>query len=221
MQTIAAILQLPDKCPVDSVQGKVTKVYPPSPRAGKDTQSFIMQDGAGKTLKVTVWEQTGFEHYEGKEIVISAGPKGGLAVNIYQGKTSLSASRTTQFQFLAVHQAQGGQVATQPPTQPQNPANGQQSASKGPSSGQINGAMNGQTLGMAVKAAVDSLGNEGIPVTKQSLWERTSLIIRLCDHMAKGNLYGDAKPEAPKPSESTPPPEPRASEEAPEDDVPF
>lgn len=181
--TITQILGLPDKCPVAQIQGRVTAAFEIKQINNKPKQDFILDDASGVSIRVSLWgHNADASFYKGKEVILQAGPKGGLSVNVYQGKVGLNMSATCTFQLLAVHQAQTGAPVQQPidlGAGIQVSVTGDPSAPK---------PINGVTIGMAINNSCQSLTAMGEPLTKKRIWELASMVVRVSQHMEKGNL---------------------------------
>ncbi len=197
--TITQILGLPDKCPIPQIQGKVTAAFEIKQINNKSKQDFILEDTTGASIRVSLWgHNADANFYKGKEVILQAGGKGGLSVNVYNGKTNLNMSASCTFQMLAVHQAQTG--------------------TSGPSTtGVIEGTtvnvavtgnpsdpkpINGVTIGMAINNSCQSLTAMGEPLTKKRIWELASMIVGVSQHMEKGNLFKSGEPEQSTKTES-------------------
>ena len=109
------IAKLPDKCPVDSTQALVAKVFPQvtvNTKFGqKSKQDFVLKDASGFEMRAEVWGQADIGTYEGKEIILKQGKPGkGLEFSrqMYTAKgaseakeyTKLSVSNSGQFQVV-------------------------------------------------------------------------------------------------------------------------
>lgn len=220
MQTIGNIKNLPDKCPVDQVQGKVVTVYEVKQVAGKSKQSLLIQDAGGAKLMINAWEHSDLAFYQDKEVIISSGPKGGMKVNIWKDKPSVDVGRTCTFQLLAVHNAQTGAST---PTGDQKPANQAQSPSNGPS-GEVLKSIHPATVGMCINQACANLTQKGLDLDPKEVFKIASELVKVALHMEKGNLAG-AKKEvaspAPTPSPAPQPASAPAPDGGPEEDVPY
>lgn len=197
--TITDILQQPDKCTIDSIQGKVISVYDVRhvAKLNKDVTDLKMADGGGNQIKVSVWEMPNMLFYKGKEVVISAGPRGGLKVSYddYSKRNTVQVSKSVQFQVI-----QGGI----PVAAPQTPVPANPSHSDGPAHTnaptKANLTRNGQQVGMAVKAGVDlaiARMESGQPVTDLDAYLKgtASLILKVSDWLEQGNLAEEKKEE--------------------------
>lgn len=183
---ISQIPSLPDKCPIAQLQGKVSAVFEMKQVAGKPQQAFMLQDASGNSIRCSAWEHPDLSIYKDKDVVIMPGPKGGLSVNVYNGKHSVNISRTCTFQYTAVHHAQTGTPVPAP---------------SAPAVADGKKPINGQTVGMAVKAAIDVHVATGTPITKKSIWKLASQIIRVSQYIEQGHLDPETAPSADKPTQ--------------------
>lgn len=206
------IAELPNKCPLESIEGKVTAVYELKQVNGKNKQDFEMQDVAGAKVRCSAWEHDDLSLYKGFNVIINTGPKGGLAINEWNNKKSVNLSKTCTIQKIQV-----GAPTAQPPT-PDSPA------IIGVAGKPANSPILGQTIGMAINNACNYLTATNQPITKQSLWQIATTIVEVAKHMEAGNLWKPkveaAKPEPAAPVEPPPAPKP-ASQENLDKDVPF
>ena len=211
---LSQIINLPEKCPLQEIQGVVSAVYElVTNEAGKTRQNLAIKDSSGLVVKATAWSHDDLSFYKGKDVIIKSGPKGGLTVNNYQGKPGVSISGTCTFQTVA-----GGQA-------PQAPAAANSSRSAAPANTNTapaaRPAVQGQTIGMAINNACNSLTSQGLPLTKESIWKLASVIVSVAQAMEAGKIH-EATPAAPAPAPApAPEPEPEPQEEAPADDIPF
>jgi len=201
MITISQILTLPDQCPVDAVQMKITGVFPRKTNIGQyktSVQNAEGQDIAGNKVRLCVWGHADIEPYKGKDIVLSSGPKGGVKVkhgkytnkNGEEVKTvELEVSKSGQFQYVEVHKAQseasGGVSAPTPGPTPQKAPEAR--------NGQIN-PIHGATVGMAINQACSYVIASGGGLDPKAIHMIASDIVRVALVMEKGDLYEREKP---------------------------
>lgn len=191
---LSQIATLLDKCPVAEIQGKINAVYPADvTAAGKPKQNFTIIDASGVSVKCTAWEHPDLGIYKDRDVVIRPGAKGGLTVNVYNGKAGLSISRSCTFQYLEVHHAQNGVQ----PKEPTAAAHATPPPYHAP-------AINGMKVGMAINNACQSLTAAGQPLTKKAIWEIASKIVRVSDYLEAGNLDPATKPSDPKDKKEEP-----------------
>lgn len=220
MQSIATALKLPNGCPVDSIQGLVSKVFPSKEldtKYGKKTkQDFCLKDAADNEIFCQAWGWADLKMYEGKEVVLKQGkPDKGLAVSRRVGKDkqgqdreyiSLDVSNAAQFQIVsgqpAAESSPSGapktQEATQVSTSEQNPVKTTGTSSTAPSS-----LISGQSVGCALNNAIELIKYVYGPdevlgmMANGLLWGKVNELasgqIRLSRNLEHGNLY----PEAP------------------------
>lgn len=205
------IAELPDKCPLESIEGKVINVYELKSINGKPKQDFEIQDAAGIKVRCSAWEHDDLSLYKGFNVIINTGPKGGLTINEWNNKKSVNLSKTCTIQKIQVGAPQApAPVASQATT----------AAAGKPS----NSPILGQTIGMAINNACNYLTSTNQPLTKQSLWQTASIIVEVAKHMEAGNLW-KPKAEAAQavaPATAAPPAQPSApSQENLDEDVPF
>src|SRR5688572_18875637 len=157
--TIKEILSLADGTLLDSLQCEVKKVFKQREvKGGKTVQDAMVRDGTGAEVKIAVWDHPPIDTYEGRQVIIQSGPKGGLKVvlDTYNNKNInyVSVSKTGTFQFLEVHQAQTGGAGAPATNGHPMPAPVGSGASSGACSGNsgtivVNGAKVGMTLNNA------------------------------------------------------------------------
>ena len=202
---LAQIINLPEKCPLAEIQGTVVKVYEHAPFNDKTKQNFQLKDSSGTLVGATAWAHDDLSFYQGKEVIIKAGPKGGLAVNNYKGKPGVSVSATCTFQTVA-----GG-------TAPQTPVPANHSHSVAPThthvAPTVRPVIQGQTIGMAINNACNSLTAQGQPLTKENVWKLASMIVGVSQAMEAGKIHEVPKPAPtastvphPAPAPVAPPP---------------
>ena len=186
MISVKEALALPDGGAIAQLQAFVDRVYRSTPTAsGKIKQDASLKDRTGAVMKATFWGRDDLAQYEGKDIVISAGPKGGLKVKFdtYQQRNvnTLSASETTNIVIVG-HSAPVG-VA---PAAPLPPA-----ASHG------SGMISGQTVGMAIKVASDivcsrppagTASPESVTDIGNRIYAMASEIVRIAKKLEAGEL---------------------------------
>lgn len=180
--TIQDILKQADKTAIDQVQGKVVSVAKPRliQKLSKSVTEMEIVDGGGNRLTLSVWEMPNMEFYMNKEIVISAGPRGGLQTKAdsYKKSITLQVSKTASFQVVAGISA---------PSQPQTDV-------KGVSTPQSeNKYRNGQQVGMAINNATQLLiartaAGERITELEAYLKGTASIYLRASDWLEAGNL---------------------------------
>lgn len=210
------IITLPEKCPLQEVQGNMIEVYEVKDFNGKNKQNFKIKDASGAIVSATAWAHDDVSFYKGKDVIIKAGPKGGLSVNNYQGKPGISVSSTCTFQTV-----NGGAAPAPKPTQaPTEIGNVVTTILSHPAN---NPTIPGVTIGMAINNACQSLTAQGLPLTKGSVWQLASMLVKVSRHMEQGRLY--APPEAPVAQPSNPAlntaPAPVTQDGGPDEDVPF
>jgi hypothetical protein len=220
MITIVEALKLPDQCPVEQIQGRISKVYEHiiinTKYGEKPKQNFAFGDGAGNKMEGEVWGHADLKGtYEGKEVVIRQGKPGkGLKVkhDSYDknGETIksiiLEVSSAGQFQIVS-----GAPAAPQPQAKaPSEPSAAPQAQSPQPATKTSGTAINGAKVGMALNNAVLLLTNQGnVNPSMEVIAKVASQIIRLSNWLEEGNLV----PEDPK---ST-----AIKEPVKEDEIPF
>lgn len=189
--TIKDALKLPDKCPIDSIQGQVTEVYKQREiTGGKVVQDAMLRGGDGSEIKLTAWDHGDLSPYKGKDVVISAGPKGGLVVKFDSYKdrnvNTLSVSKMVTFQVVA-----GGPVSANP-----SPSDGKTTYLPGTSAPAPTTVVNGAKIGMCVNNAVLFMTEAGIPFEEAKLHEIASGILRVAIRLENGDI-AVAKEEIP------------------------
>ncbi len=223
--SLATIITLPEKCPMQEVQGIMVDVYEAKEVNGKPKQDFYLKDASGTRVKGAAWGHDDISFYKGKEVIIKCGAKGGLSVNNWQGKPGFSVSASCTFQSIAGGSSPvAAPAATTTPTEAQKPANAPQTASAG-----VSGVrpIPGVTVGMAVNNACASLTEAGVPLSKGAIWKTASMIIKVAAQLEQGVLHEEstakaAAPAEPAKAEEDVPYEPaEQAPKEPEGDTPF
>ncbi len=203
------IAELPNKCPLESIEGKVIAVYESKIVNAKPKQDFVLQDASGTEVRCCAWEHDDLSLYKGFNVIINTGPKGGLAINEWNNKKSVNLSKTCTIQKI--------QMGGAPQPQAASPA------TIGVAGKPSNSPILGQTIGMAINNACNYLTATNQPLTKQSLWQTASTIVEVAKHMEAGNLWKPKEAVQPAPAPTpAPAPAPTPSDPTPSDeDVPF
>lgn len=179
--SIDELMSLPDKTQIQGFSGKVERVF--EKKAGKVPQNMIISCG-GKEMRCAVWDHPDCSVYEGKEVIILPGGRGGLAIsdNDYQGKVTrkLSISKSCTFQVVAVHAAAPAQRALG-------------GASGGtilptPASSQPSPVIRGEKVGMAINNAILIMTEQGVPFSGEELHKYASEIIKVSQRLEAGEL---------------------------------
>lgn len=189
--TIAQVLAMPDKSHLDCVQGTITEVYKSRQVAGKSVQDAKLKDGSGE-IKLTLWDRPDHSMYKGRDVIIQAGPKGGLTVKFdgYQNKNvnTISVSAGCTFQFLEVHKAQTGTAAGSVAS---GAAVSQSSASSTSGASSNTGGctpivVNGAKVGMCVNNAVLFMTTAGEAFDADKLFQIASEILKVSVRLENG-----------------------------------
>jgi len=210
LTALSQIINLPERCQLSEIQGVMVEVYEMGKHNDKNKQNFTMKDYSGVLVRGTAWSHDDISFYKGKEVIIKAGPKGGLAVNNYRDKAGVSVSATCSFQTVA------GGLAPQAPI----PANSSPSAAPANTNTapHVRPVVQGQTIGMAINNACQSLTAQGIPLTKGNVWKLASMVVAVAQAMEQGKLFEEAAP-APKVAAPAPEPDPAGPDDR--ENVPF
>lgn len=191
--SIAQLLQMPDQAAFDSIQGTITEVYKQrNVKGDKTVQDAKLRDASGAEIKLSIWDHDDISVYKGREVIINAGPKGGLKVvlDTYRQPhtNTVSVSKMGTFQFLEVHRSNTGAApASAPRPQPCN--------ASGNASGPAPVVVNGAKVGMAINNACLFLQNSGSPFDSKQIHAIASEIIRLSNAMENGELLPYAAKE--------------------------
>ncbi len=227
MITIAQMLGFPNGTPIDRAQAKVLDVYERKTVAGKDgptsVQNAMLTDIGGQKIKMVVWGHDDIAMYKGKEIIVEGRNGKGLGIKhgSYTNKSGetvntieLNVSRTGTIQPLEVFKAHNPAVGVQTPAPAQNPANAPQSAQNG-----APGVVHGAKVGMAINNAVLLMTEQGVPYSKQNLFQLAAEIIEVSNALEQGQTPKVVEP--PKPQEAAPKSAPATKQGADDEDVPF
>lgn len=211
MQDIKTISAWPNGAAVNAVQGKITKVFQLRNFGGKNVQDAELSDAAGNSIPIVAWGQSDLKFYEGKEVVIHAGAKGGLKIvhdsyvakkdsrNHKAGDTvntiKLSVPLSAGWQLVEVYKAQnpnGGAVPVLVPNAPETQGKGLCVASQPTTS------IHGATVGMAINQACANLTHQGLELEPDAIHRIASGIVRVALRMERGELAQEgAKEEVP------------------------
>jgi hypothetical protein len=191
MNSIKEILTLPDKTELTQVQGLVTEVYAQREvKGGKTVQDAKLRDGTGSEIKLSVWDHPKIDQYKGREVIIQAGPKGGLVVKLDTYRqpyvNTLSVSKMSTFQNLEVHHAQNGAPKDQHPAGAGTPAGA--APVDGPKV-----VVNGAKIGMVINCSVEFMTAQGEPFTEDRVWELASQLINVSNKLERGEFYTKAQ----------------------------
>ena len=196
MHSIKDILTLPDKTELTQVQGLVTEVYAQREvKGGKTVQDAKLRDATGAEIKLSVWDHPKIDTYKGREVIIQAGPKGGLVVKLDTYRqpyvNTLSVSKMSTFQNLEVHRAQNGQA----PEKHDAPAGNQAGtgSSSVPHSSSGTTVVNGAKIGMAINCSVEFMTAQGEPFDENRVWELASQLINVSNKLERGEFYTKAQ----------------------------
>lgn len=178
--SIEDIAKLPKGTALEAVQASVSKVYPPrTVSGGKAVQNLQLRSGSGTEIKLTAWEHSDLAMYEGREVVIQSGPKGGLKVDIdtYKGRNTnyISASRMATFQVVS-----GGTPAAQPAVAATNPTPAPVAANAV--------VINGAKVGMCINNAVLFMTQAGEAFDAKRLHGIASEILRVSQKLENNEL---------------------------------
>jgi hypothetical protein len=205
--TIAQVLTMPDKSAIDSISGTMVEVYKArTVTGGKTAQDAKLRDGTGSEIKLTLWDRPDHSMYKGREVIIQAGPKGGLVVKFdgYQQRNvnTLSVSAGCTFQYLEVHNAQTGGAVSAPAASAHTGASGEAGGHSGRAAngqGQAAPIMvnNGAKVGMALNNACQFLVAAGEQFSVARVNEIASELIRLSNRMEQGELAPEAAQDKP------------------------
>jgi len=181
--TIGSVLSLPDKCPIDSIQGLISEVYNKRDvNGGKSVQDAILKDGTGASIKLSAWEHGDLSVYKGKEVIIQAGPKGGLTVKLDTYKkpnvNTLSMSRLVTIQVVA-----GGAVSANPSPSETKTTYLPSAAATAPTT-----VVNGAKIGMCINCATQFMTEAGIPFDETKIHEVASAILRVSIRLENGDI---------------------------------
>lgn len=176
---------MPDKSGVSQISVTVLKVYDQkNTSTGKVCQDARIRDASGE-IKLTVWDHPDIKMYEGKEVIIQAGPKGGLTVKYdnfnNRNTNTLSMSKFCTFQLLQVAQAQSS-AGTSAPAQQYQPAQ------------EPKVVINGAKVGMSINVASQFMIEAGELFSSKRLHELASAIIKVSNDMENGVFAGDEQP---------------------------
>lgn len=244
MQKIVDLQNFPDGTPIEAIQGRITAVYPARSVTGAKGTSTVqnaeLSDIGGNKVKLTVWDHpdlnplkdnecvlhnTGGQRYPGIKV------KHGSYVAQKDGRThkagdtiktlELNVTKNGCFQHVEVYNQ--SKPADKPAAEAvSRPSEARPGAPLGAMA--QSGYINGMTVGMAINNAVKLIADEKggyVPETfAKDLYVIASDIIRVSQHIEKGNL-AEKKGEktvgkAPEPAKPAP-----VAAEVPEDDVPF
>ncbi len=242
MIKLTDINNFPDGTPIDAIQGRIVEVYEYQRKTGQKgpytLQNAYIADVGGNKIKLTVWDHPDLAPLKGNEYVLhnTGGTRfPGIKVRLgsYVAKKDgqqhkagdtvktleLNVTKNGCFQHVEVFNQ--SKPAGAAPAEPVSRAASTPSVNTGgqaPSQGYING----QTVGMAINNAVKIIteGNGYNPETfAKELYVIASDIIRVSQHIEKGNL--SEKTVGVKPEPAKPVPVAAPVQEASEDDVPF
>ncbi len=194
--TIASILSLPDGCPIESLQAQVVEVYRQREvSGGKVVQEALLRDGTGAQVKLSAWDHADLSVYQGKEVIIQAGLKGGLKVklNTYKkpGTNEVNASKMVTFQVIASGAAPAPQSSNPSPSATMDTPRPSQ-ACQGPTI-----VVNGQKVGMSLNCATEFMVKAGQAFDEKTMWEIASGIIRISNRMEQGDIAPAKEESAP------------------------
>lgn len=235
MHTIAQCLNYPDGTPVDSVQGILSKVYPtksiPGQYGTRTVQNAEFSDIGGNKIALSVWEHPDLTELQGRDLILTSlksGKNSGVVVKHEsyvvkkdgpdKGKTKtkicLSVNKTGVFQNVEVHSGPA-------PSQPNQSIDVTEAveinikADKRP--------IEGVLAGMAINKACDFLVASGEGPDPKRIYEVASDIIRVSQHIQKGNLHDKTVGNKPLVEKNPSPVQEKSSpSEAPDDeDRPF
>jgi hypothetical protein len=237
MQTIVQILGYPDGTPIDAVQGKITWVDPLRTTDKGTVQNVTLSDVGGNKIRATVWDHADLSDLKDKEYVLHA-PKNNPrfpAIKVVHGSyvarkdtknhkagdtvktVELSVNKNGVFQFIEVFKA-SAKPSAQSEAEVSSPARAVSSHPAGVSGsvGVPTSSIHGATVGMAINQACTYLIQSGQELDPKKVHEIASKLVRVAQHMEKGNLAPIEKPQAQEPRQ-----EPTKPEEVADDDVPF
>lgn len=183
---------MPNQTNLVGLVGRVDKVFKQRNVSGGKTVQDLMLVSAGSEIKITAWDHPDCSVYEGKEVIIQQGPKGGLTLkdDNYKGNISkvVWMSSKCTFQLVEVHRAMGGAV----------PAPSQHVAASAPQAPSV--GFHGAKVGMAINNAVLFMTNAGTPFNAAELHCIAGEIIKVSEKLERGEFL-EGKPE----SEEKPP----------------
>lgn len=186
--TIAEVLKMPGQTNLVGLVGRVDKVFKQRNVSGGKTVQDLMLVSAGSEIKIAAWDHPDCSVYEGKEVIIQQGPKGGLTLkdDNYKGNISkvVWMSSKCTFQLVEVHRAMGGSVSNaatnaHPAAAPHAPVTG----------------FHGAKVGMAINNAVLFMTNAKIPFNPAELHCIAGEIIKVSEKLERGEFL-EGKPEA-------------------------
>jgi hypothetical protein len=228
MISLKDISKLPDKCPVDSTQALVSKVFQQetvNTKFGpKSKQGFVLKDASGFEMRAEVWGQADIGTYEGKEIILKQGkpgkglefsrqlytPKGSSEAKEY---TKLSVSNAGQFQVVNGPGANARIMEPQAAamTLDETPAATKMVSVSTPA--RTPSLVSGQSVGCAINGGHEILKYIFGPDEVQALiasgeyWEKLNEVasaqIRLATKLEHGILFEPKAPAATKTNEPT------------------
>lgn len=184
--TVSDVKKLGNNVAISGLVGRIDKVFSRRNVAGgKTVQDMMLKDATGE-IKITAWGHDDCGVYEGKEVIIQQGPKGGLTVkednykNVLTILVSMSAGCT--FQLVQVHRAMTGQA----------PADAPKAAAPAPTTTTIRG----DKVGMAIKAAVDFMAAQTEEFNSARLHYLAGEIIKVSNKLEQGEfLEGKVQPD--------------------------
>ena len=230
MISLKDISKLPDKCPVDSTQALVSKVFQQetvNTKFGpKSKQGFVLKDASGFEMRAEVWGQADIGTYEGKEIILKQGKPGKGLEFSRQLYTPKGSSEAKEYTKLSVSNAGQFQVVNGPGAnarimEPQAAAANSMTLDETPAANKPYGSytprtqnlVSGQSVGCAINGGHEILKYIFGPHQVQALiasgeyWEKLNEIasaqIRLATKLEHGILFEPKAPESAKTNEPT------------------
>ncbi len=221
------IQNFPDGTPIDAIQGRISEVYDYEKKQGQKgpytLQKAYISDVGGNKIKLTVWDHPDLAPLKGNEYVLhnTGGTRfPGIKVRLgsYVAKKDgrdykagdtvktleLNVTKNGCFQHVEVFNQSkpAGQTPAEPVSRPPTVVGGT------PTHGvPVHANINGMTVGMAINNAVKIIteGNGYNPETfAKELYVIASDIIKVSQHIEKGNLSEKTVGKTAEPTKASP-----------------